>query len=59
MARLSAGVLKAIAEPAVQQALIQAGVEPTPMDSRAFAWLVTEERARWKVVIQAGKITQD
>ncbi|KAB2874507.1 MAG: tripartite tricarboxylate transporter substrate binding protein [Burkholderiaceae bacterium] len=54
---LAAELNRILADPAVQQELLQAGVEPTPMDRRAFVHLVAEERAKWKSVIQAGNIT--
>lgn len=55
--RLATEVNKMLADPAIQRELLLAGVEPTPMETAAFSQMLTEERARWKRVIQAGNIT--
>ncbi|MFT3821757.1 MAG: tripartite tricarboxylate transporter substrate binding protein [Rubrivivax sp.] len=57
--RLSAEVVRAAADPALQRELAAAGVETTPMDQAAFGQMVVEERARWKQVIQGAGITAD
>jgi len=57
MRRLASEVGALLADNAVQQSLLQAGVEPTPMSMQAFGQLVGEERARWAAVIKAGSIT--
>ena len=55
--RLALEVNRQLADSGVQRELLQAGIEPTPMEQAAFAQMVGEERARWKGVIQAGNIT--
>jgi tripartite-type tricarboxylate transporter receptor subunit TctC len=57
--RLSAEVVRAAADPALQRELAAAGVETTAMDQAAFGQMVVDERARWKRVIQGAGITPD
>lgn len=54
--RLAAEVSKILADPAVQHELVQGGIEPLSMERQAFIRSLTEERAKWKRVIQAGNI---
>ena len=59
VARLNAALVRALSEPATQQALLQQGAQQkagTPEEFRAF---VLSERDRWASLIKAAGITQN
>jgi tripartite-type tricarboxylate transporter receptor subunit TctC len=54
--RLSAEVLRALANPAVAERLVKAGIEPWPMPPDRLAAFVREDFIRWQGVIRAAGI---
>jgi tripartite-type tricarboxylate transporter receptor subunit TctC len=54
--RLSAEVLRALANPAVAERLVKAGIEPWPMPPDRLAAFVREDFSRWQGVIRAAGI---
>jgi tripartite-type tricarboxylate transporter receptor subunit TctC len=56
IARLRAEYSKAVAEPAVRQKLIDAGVEPLTSTPEEFAAYIRSETAKWAKVVKEANI---
>ncbi len=56
VARLNADYAKAVADPAVRQKLVDAGVEPVTSSPQEMASYIHDETAKWAQVIQQGGI---
>ena len=59
VARLSADIGRALAQPEVRQRLQDAGAEPAPGSPEAFAQLLHAERLKWAQVVKAANIRMD
>jgi tripartite-type tricarboxylate transporter receptor subunit TctC len=57
--RLSDSVLAALAQPALQERLVKAGIEPWPLAPAALAGFMREDFERWQRVIAAAGIKAD
>ncbi len=55
-ARIAGDVRKALGDSGLRASMLQAGIEVVPMEQAAFVGMVTDERARWKRVIQSRNI---
>ncbi len=56
VARLNADYAKAVADPAVRQKLVDAGVEPVTSSPQEMASYIQSETAKWAQVIKQGDI---
>lgn len=52
--RLSAAVLEAVAEPAIQAKLREIGSEPRPLGPAEFAAFIAAENAKWREVVRVA-----
>jgi tripartite-type tricarboxylate transporter receptor subunit TctC len=59
IAKLNAEYQKAIADPAVRQKLVEAGIEPVHSTPEQMAAYIASETAKWAKVIKAANITAD
>lgn len=57
VARLNAEYAKAIADPALRQKLVDAGIEPVSSTSEQAAAYIKSETAKWAKVVKDGNIT--
>jgi tripartite-type tricarboxylate transporter receptor subunit TctC len=57
--KLHGGIVAALNEPDIKQKLTESGFEIVGNSPEQFQAFLTEELARWKAVIEAGKITLD
>jgi tripartite-type tricarboxylate transporter receptor subunit TctC len=57
--RMNAEINKALALPAVAEAIRGLGAEPTPMSPAAFGQLIRSDLQRYSVIVKARKITAD
>lgn len=59
VARLNAALVRALSEPATQQALLQQGAQQKADTPEAFRAFVLSERDKWAALIKAAGITQN
>lgn len=59
VARLNSQINLALASPELKTRLVSEGAIPTPATPEAFGQLIVREIARWKPVIQGGRVKAD
>jgi tripartite-type tricarboxylate transporter receptor subunit TctC len=59
LAKLNLAVTEILKEPDIQSQFVKLGVQPAPMDIRATAKFIDEERGRWGEIIKSAGVTMD
>jgi tripartite-type tricarboxylate transporter receptor subunit TctC len=59
VAKLNLAVTEILKEPDIQSQFVKLGVQPAPMDIRATAKFIDEERVRWGEIIKSAGVTID
>jgi tripartite-type tricarboxylate transporter receptor subunit TctC len=59
LAKLNSAVTEILNEPDIQAQFLKLGVQPAPMDIKATAKFIDEERGRWGDIIKSANVTLD
>lgn len=59
LAKLNSAVTEILNEPDIQAQFLKLGVQPAPMDIKATAKFIDEERGRWGNIIKSANVTLD
>jgi tripartite-type tricarboxylate transporter receptor subunit TctC len=57
LAKLNSAVTEILKEPDIQAQFLKLGVQPAPMDIKATAQFIDEERVRWGDIIKSANVT--
>jgi tripartite-type tricarboxylate transporter receptor subunit TctC len=57
LAKLNSAVTEILKKPDIQAQFLKLGVQPAPMDIKATAKFIGEERVRWGDIIKSANIT--
>jgi tripartite-type tricarboxylate transporter receptor subunit TctC len=57
LAKLNSAVTEILKEPDIQTQFLKLGVQPAPLDIKATAKFIDEERVRWGDIIKSANVT--